>query len=73
MEKLFSIISHLQTHYHFKPDFEKVDQHTDDKWSIYGTKHRKDISGKAWNSAVEYPSRESRYDIKESECDMFNP
>ena len=28
-KKLFSIMSNLQTHYHFKLDFHKVDQHTD--------------------------------------------
>ena len=28
MKKLFSIMSHLQTHYNFKQDLQKVDQHT---------------------------------------------
>ena len=28
MKKLFSIMSNLQTHYRFKLDFQKVDQHT---------------------------------------------
>ena len=42
MKKLASIMSHLQTHYYFKLDFKKVDQHTGGKWSIQGTKHRKD-------------------------------
>ena len=28
MKKLFSIMSNLQTHYHFKLGFQKVDQHT---------------------------------------------
>ena len=42
MKKLFSIMSNLQTHYHFKLDFQKVDQHTDEKWFIHGTKHHKD-------------------------------
>ena len=32
----------LQTHYRFKVDFQKVDQHTGGKWSIHGTKHHKD-------------------------------
>ena len=32
--------------------------------------HRKDSS---YNSLVEYPSKECKYDIKESECNMFNP
>ena len=32
----------LQT-YHFKLDFQKVDQHTGGKWLIHGTKRHKDI------------------------------
>ena len=35
-------MSNLQTRYHFKLDFQKVNQHTWGKWLIYGTKHRKD-------------------------------
>ena len=31
------------------------------------------INYKACNSPVEYPSRESKHDINESECNMFNP
>ena len=31
------------------------------------------ISYKAWNSPVEYPSRESKQDIKESEGNIYNP
>ena len=42
MSKLFSIMSNLQTHYHFKLDFQNVDQHTGGKWLIHGTKHHKD-------------------------------
>ena len=38
----FSIMLNFQTHYHFRPDFWKVDQYTGGKWFIYGTKHRKD-------------------------------
>ena len=33
---------HLQTYYHSKLDFQKVDQHTGCKWLIHGTKRRKD-------------------------------
>ena len=55
MKRLFSIMSNLQTHYHLKRDFQKVDQHTGGKGLIHGTKH-------AWHSAVEYPSRESKHD-----------
>ena len=29
------------THYHFKLDFKKVDQHTGGKWLIHGTKRHK--------------------------------
>ena len=39
---LFSFMSNLQTYYHFKLDFEKVDQHTEGKWLIHSTKRSKD-------------------------------
>ena len=42
MKRLFSIMSNLQTHYHLKRDFQKVDQHTGGKGLIHGTKHAKD-------------------------------
>ena len=42
MKKLFSVMSNLQTHYHLKLDFQKVDLHTGGKWLIHGTKHHKD-------------------------------
>ena len=35
-------MSNLQAYYHFKLDFQKVDQHTGGKWLIHGTKRRKD-------------------------------
>ena len=35
-------MSNIQTHYHFKLDFQKVDQHTGGKWLFHGIKHRKD-------------------------------
>ena len=35
-------MSNLQTYYHFKLDFQKVDKHTGGKWLIHGTKRRKD-------------------------------
>ena len=35
-------MSNLQTQYHFKLDFQKVDPHTRGKWLIHGTKNRKD-------------------------------
>ena len=42
-KKLFSLMSNLQRYYHFKLDFQKVDQHSGGKWLIDGTKRRKDI------------------------------
>ena len=42
MKRLFSIVPNLQTYYHFKLDFQKVDQHTRAKWLIHGTKNHKD-------------------------------
>ena len=41
VKKLFSIMINLQTHYHLKLDFEKVDQHTGGKWLIHSTKHHR--------------------------------
>ena len=35
-------MSNLQTYYHFKLDFQKVDQQTGVKWLIHGTTRRKD-------------------------------
>ena len=34
-------MSNLQTYYHFKLDFQKVDQHAGGKWLIHGSKRRK--------------------------------
>ena len=41
-KRLFSLMSNLKTYYHFKLDFQQVDQHTGSKWLIYGNKCRKD-------------------------------
>ena len=41
-KKLFTLMSNLQTYYHFKLDFQKVDQHTGSKWLIHSTKRCKD-------------------------------
>ena len=41
-QKLFSLMSNLQTYYHLILDFRKVDQHTGSKWLIHSTKRRKD-------------------------------
>ena len=35
-------MSNLQTYYHVKLDFQKVDQHSGGKCLIHGTKRRKD-------------------------------
>ena len=35
-------MSNLQTYYHFILDFQKMDQHSEDKWLIHGIKRRKD-------------------------------
>ena len=35
-------MSNLQTDYHFKLDFQKVEQHTGGKWLIHGTKRLED-------------------------------
>ena len=40
--KKVSIMSNLQTHYHFKLDYQSVHQHTGGNWLIHGTKHHKD-------------------------------
>ena len=50
----------LQRHYHFKLDFQKVDQHTGGKWLINGTKRRKDNQLQSlelpWNSSNSHES-----------------
>ena len=42
MKKMLFIMSNLQTHYHFKMGFQKVNQHREGKQFIHGTKHHKD-------------------------------
>ena len=73
MKKLLSITSNLQAHYHFKLDFPKADHHTGGKWLIHGTKHHNDSQAQRLEPPVEYPSREFKHDIKESEGNMPNP
>ena len=41
-KKLFSLMSNLHTYYHFKLDFQKVDQHTGGKCLIHSAKRHKD-------------------------------
>ena len=70
---LFSFISNLQTYYHFKVDFQKVDQHTGGTWLIHDTKRRKDNQLQSLELPWKYPCRECKHDIKESKGNMFNP
>ena len=42
MKKLFSIMSNLQTHYHFKLDFQKNEPIYRRQVVNHGAKHRKD-------------------------------
>ena len=53
----------LQTHRCLKLDFQIMDKHTVNQWIL---------SCKAWNSPVEYPSWEYKFDIKESVGNMSN-
>ena len=53
-------MSNLQTYYHFKLDFQKVDQHTGGKWLIIGSKRliiwvnfRENSNNIAWYFVVE--------------------
>ena len=46
-------MSNLHAYYHFKLDIQKVDQHTEGKWLIHGTKCRKDNQ----LQSMELPSR----------------
>ena len=48
-EKLISIMSHFQIHYHFKLDFFKLDQHTGGQLLIHSTKRYEDNQLQAWN------------------------
>ena len=71
-KQLFSLMSNLQTYYHFKLDFQKEDQQGASGQSTTPNAART-ISCKTWNSPVEYPSRECKHAIKESKGNMFNP
>ena len=41
-KNVFSFMSNLKTYYHFKLDFQKVDQYTGGKCLFHGTKCHKD-------------------------------
>ena len=61
MMKLFSIMSQLQTQYHYKLYSQKVDQHAGGLWFLHSTRQWNDNQ---LRSLVEYPSREYKYDTK---------
>ena len=42
MKKLFSSMSKLQIHYHFKQNFQNVDKDERGNWLNHGTKNHKD-------------------------------
>ena len=46
-------MSIIQTYYHFRQDFQNVDQHTGGKWLIHGTRRRKDNQ----SQSLELPGR----------------
>ena len=52
-QKLFSLMWNLQTCCHFQLDFQKMDQHTEGKWLIHGTKRREDNQ----LQSLEFPCR----------------
>ena len=56
-------MSNLQTYYQNQLDFQKVDQHTGGKWLILGTNRHK-------NNQLQYPSRECKHNIRESEGNL---
>ena len=60
-------MSNLKTYYHFKLNFQKVDQNTG------GTKRRKENQLQSLELPCRISSRGCKHDIKETEGDMFNP
>ena len=71
-KKLLSGSSNLQTYYHFKIDRQKGINIQEASGQPKAPNVAKTISCKAWNSNVEYPSRECKHDIKYYEGNMFN-
>ena len=59
-------MSNLQTGFHFKLDFQKVDQ------QVVNPRHRTP-QRQSVAKPIEYPSRKCKHDIKESKGNMFNP
>ena len=52
-KKLFSFMLNLHAYYHFKINFQKVEQRTGGKWLIHGTKRHEDKQ----LQSLELPSR----------------
>ena len=73
MKKLSPIMWNLQTYCYFKLDIQNMDQNAGGKWLIHGTRHRKYNQLQSLEHPIIYPSRESKHDIKDSECNMCNP
>ena len=56
----------FKTHYRVRLDFQKGDQHTDDKWLIHGTKRHKDNQLQSMEPPVE--SRENKLLLFQWSC-----
>ena len=68
-----SIVSNVQTHYHFKLDLKKRTNIQEASSYSMAPNTTGAIISKAWRSPVEYPSRVCKHDINESEGNMLNP
>ena len=66
-------MSNLEAHYHFKLHFQKWTIIQEASGQSTAPDIARTISSKAWNSLIEYHSKESTYDIKELEGNMLNP
>ena len=55
----------LQTHYHFKLDFQIVEQHTGGKWLIYGTKHCKENQLKSMELHLKFFTKSISHTLKD--------
>ena len=61
-----SVLKYDLKHYRFRLDFQKGDQHTDDKWLIHGTKRHKDNQLQSMVPPVE--SRENKLLLFQWSC-----
>ena len=50
--KTTKLMSNFQSHYHFKLDFQKVDQHTGGEWLIHDTKRRDTVETPVPNDKI---------------------